>query len=230
MPVPLTNCNLSEDIGVEVNRTPYIETSLTTASTGGYETINTSSPFKPNGSTPHSIGEWAQYDHDFVANDPPIARITGGTSASTGSQLLLSGGTSSDDNGITGWSWSNNVNNTTGSNSSYSVSSSSATTMTVTLTVTDAGGLTSTDTHSIVWTTPQVNSTTLRYDSNIFSTFCACYFCGNSTVYHTGSYTHGNTMIYSSAAMTSFAPFGIYGNGSSAVLWNAPGWGTPITC
>tara|TARA_R110002049_G_scaffold70001_6_gene181120 strand:+ start:738 stop:1430 length:693 start_codon:yes stop_codon:yes gene_type:complete len=230
MPIPAQNINLSEDIGVEVDRTAYIETSLTAAATGGYESINTSSPMHPNGSTPHGMAEWINYDHDYISNDPPNAVITGGTSASTGTQLVLSGLSSTDDNGISSYSWSNNVNNTTGSNSTYSVSSSSATTMTVTLTVTDASGLTDSDTHSIVWTTPQVNSTTLRYDSNTFSTFCACYFCGNSTVYHSGAYTHGNTQIYSSSSLSSFAPTGYYGNGSTAILWNGLGWGMPQTC
>lgn len=230
MPIPASDINLSEDIGVELNRTPYIETSLTNAATGGYGSINTSSPMYPNGTTPHSMQEWVNYDHDYVANDPPIAVITGGTSASTGTQLQLSGTSSSDDNGITGWSWSNNVNATTGSSSTYSVSSSSATTMTVTLTVTDGSGLTSTDTHSIVWTTPQVNSTSLRYDSNTMSTFCACYFCSNVTVYHTGSFNMGSTMIYSSSSLSSFAASGYYGNGVQATLWNAPGWGMPISC
>lgn len=104
---------LPEDIGVEVNRTPYIETSLTSAATGGYATINTSSPMYPNGSTPHGMQEWRVYDHDYVANDPPNAVITGGTSASTGSQLILSGTSSTDDNGIASYAWSNNRNSTT---------------------------------------------------------------------------------------------------------------------
>ena len=226
--VPATNINLSEDLGVAVDRTAYIETSLTTAATGGYEAINTSSPMYPNGTAPHSMQEWVNYDHDYVANDPPNAIITGPTTGTSGAQIALSGTTSTDDNGITGWAWSNNINGQTSTSSSYSVNNSTATTMTVTLTVTDAGSLTDSDTHVIVISAPVVNSVSLRKDSTFFG---ACYFAGSVTVYYSGaSYSHGSTYIYTTSALSTFAASDLYGDGNNAIQWSAPGWGMPSSC
>ena len=226
--VPATNINLSEDIGVAVDRTAYIETSLTTAATGGYEAINTDSPMHPNGTAQHSMAEWINYDHDYVANDPPNAIITGQTTGTTGTQINLSGTSSTDDNGITGWAWSNNVNAQTSTSSSYSFNISTAQTVTVTLVVTDAASLTDTDTHSVVVSAPVVNSVSLRKDSTFFG---ACYFAGSVTVYFSGaSYAHGSTFIYTSSSLSTFAASDLYGDGSNAIQWNAPGWGMPSSC
>jgi len=218
------------EINTELGRSSNTFISLTDAATGVYVAINTDSPMYPNadGVAPHQMQDWQLYDHDYVVDNAPNALITGGTSSSTGLQVTLSGTSSTDDHGISSWSWSNNRNGQTSTSSSYSVSNSTAETMIVTLTITDTSGQTDTDTHNIVWTTPTVLSTSLRYDSS--SVFAACNFASFVTVYHSGAYTHGSTSIYTTSSLSTFASTGYYGDGSNAIEWSAPGWGMPNSC
>lgn len=55
--------NLRTELGIP-SQAPF---SITSAATGGYVTINQSSPSKPNSTAPHAISEWYGYNHTFSA-------------------------------------------------------------------------------------------------------------------------------------------------------------------
>lgn len=56
--------NIRTELGIP-SQAPF---SITSAATGGYVTINQSSPSKPNSTTPHAISEWYGYNHSIVTN------------------------------------------------------------------------------------------------------------------------------------------------------------------
>lgn len=67
MPLPssgqISFSNLRTELGIP-SQAPF---SITSAATGGYVTINQSSPSKPNSTAPHAISEWYGYNHTFSA-------------------------------------------------------------------------------------------------------------------------------------------------------------------
>lgn len=237
MPVPATNINLSEDIGVEVNRTPYIETSLTTASTGGYEAINQNNLItKPDQVVPHQMGEWIGYDHDALPpNNPPTAVITGATVATTGGNVTLFSTSSSDSDGtIVGYDWEDVTRSISGTSANFTVFNPSGPVgaRNYTLIVEDDDGAFSSQvTHTITWSAPTPQSTSLRYD--LTSDIGACFFSGTVTVWHSGGFSLGTTLIYTSSALTTLSPSGYYatlGAGNSWSFWSSPGWGMVNFC
>jgi hypothetical protein len=58
------------DLRVELGISSQSPFSITSASTGLYVAINTSSPSYPNSSAPHAISEWYSYNHTYSACDP----------------------------------------------------------------------------------------------------------------------------------------------------------------
>ncbi|MCC7132245.1 MAG: S8 family peptidase [Gemmatimonadales bacterium] len=86
-------------------------------------------------------------------NQPPVASFT---SSCTGLQCSFNGTGSTDDNGVTGYSWTFG-DGTTGTGSTPTKTYAAAGTYSVVLTVTDAGGLTNATTRSVTVTAPTGN-------------------------------------------------------------------------
>jgi hypothetical protein len=63
MTLPLSGPLEASDINVELGRSATAVMSITDAATGVYATINTCSPYFPNGTAPHAYSEWYGYNH-----------------------------------------------------------------------------------------------------------------------------------------------------------------------
>jgi hypothetical protein len=63
MTLPLSGPLEASDINVELGRSATDVMSITDAATGVYATINTCSPYFPNGTAPHAYSEWYGYNH-----------------------------------------------------------------------------------------------------------------------------------------------------------------------
>ena len=63
MTLPLSGPLEASDINVELGRSATAVMSIKDAATGVYATINTCSPYYPNGTAPHAYSEWYGYNH-----------------------------------------------------------------------------------------------------------------------------------------------------------------------
>ncbi len=74
----------ASQINAELGRSSSAAISLDTAENGGYVTINSCSPSRPNSSNPASMSEWYSYNHAFACcNAPSISSVNAGTNSLT---------------------------------------------------------------------------------------------------------------------------------------------------
>ena len=66
MALPTSGQIRMSQINGELGRSITSQISLDTAESGGYGTINASSPSRPNTNRPAAMSEWYGYDHDFL--------------------------------------------------------------------------------------------------------------------------------------------------------------------
>lgn len=72
----------TSNINSELGRSASASISLDTAENGGYGTINTCSPSRPNSSNPASMSEWYSYNHSFACCVAPAITSVTSTSSS----------------------------------------------------------------------------------------------------------------------------------------------------
>lgn len=63
MAIPSSGALSAQTINFELARSRSAELSIDTAENGGYATINTSSPSRPNSANPAAYSEWYSYNH-----------------------------------------------------------------------------------------------------------------------------------------------------------------------
>lgn len=80
MALPSSGTISASAINVELTRSATAQISLASAATGGYVTINTASPSRPNASTPHAMSEWYSYDHTYGAAQGECYTVFAGSS------------------------------------------------------------------------------------------------------------------------------------------------------
>ncbi len=81
MAIPGSGTLSAQTINFELARSRTAELSIDTAENGGYATINTSSPSRPNSGNPAAYSEWYGYDH--TAGGPSFSPIILGTDISS---------------------------------------------------------------------------------------------------------------------------------------------------
>jgi hypothetical protein len=84
MAIPSSGPLSAQSINLELARSRTAQLSIDTAENGGYGTINTSSPSRPNSANPAAYSEWYSYDH--TAGGPSFSPILLGYNVSTGNR------------------------------------------------------------------------------------------------------------------------------------------------
>lgn len=72
----------TSNINSELGRSASARISLDSAENGGYASINTCSPSRPNASNPASMSEWYSYNHTFACCNTPTIGLISSTSSS----------------------------------------------------------------------------------------------------------------------------------------------------
>jgi hypothetical protein len=84
MAIPSSGPLSAQSINLELARSRTAELSIDTAENGGYGTINTSSPSRPNSGNPAAYSEWYSYDH--TAGGPSFSPILLGYDVGSGNR------------------------------------------------------------------------------------------------------------------------------------------------